>query len=173
MKNSILILFISAFAWTACDAQTKDSTKTENTSEMEQFEIAKSEEEWKNELTDEQYYILRQKGTERAFTGKYWDHKEDGSYACAGCGTVIFTSNEKYDSHCGWPSFTKPAEKGLVVEKLDRSHGMTRTEILCATCGGHLGHVFNDGPMPLGTRYCINSGALEFENDSTNNSNPK
>ncbi|MBI1289312.1 MAG: peptide-methionine (R)-S-oxide reductase MsrB [Flavobacteriales bacterium] len=122
------------------------------------------ERDWKEKLTPEQYHVLREKGTERPFTGKYDLHFEDGSYYCAGCGTKLFDSGSKYDSGCGWPAFYKTAEKGAVIEKTDRSHGMIRTEVLCANCGGHLGHVFPDGPRDkTGMRYCINSVSLEFK----------
>lgn len=153
MNFTLMLVLVVGIVTSSCTAQNKAPMNTP---------IQKSEEEWKASLTPEQFYILRQSGTERAFTGKYWDHKEDGSYACAGCGTEIFSSETKFDSHCGWPSFTAPLEEKKVVEVLDKSHGMIRTEIRCATCGGHLGHVFNDGPLPTGLRYCINSGALEF-----------
>lgn len=129
-----------------------------------EFPIQKSDDEWRKDLTDEQYRILREKGTERAFTGEYDIHFEDGSYFCAGCGTKLFDSGSKYDSGCGWPAFYQTAEKGAVVEKLDRSFGMIRTEVLCGNCGGHLGHVFPDGPRDkTGMRYCINSAALKFD----------
>jgi peptide-methionine (R)-S-oxide reductase len=131
-----------------------------------EFSLNKSEDEWKNELTEEEFYILRKKGTERPFTGKYDIHFEDGAYHCAGCGTKLFDSGSKYDSGCGWPAFYKTAEDGVVVEKLDKSHGMIRTEVLCGNCGGHLGHVFPDGPSDkTGMRYCINSVSLEFKNE--------
>lgn len=124
------------------------------------------EKDWKEKLTPEQYYVLREKGTERPFTGKYDLHFEKGSYYCAGCGSKLFDSGSKYDSGCGWPAFYQTAEKGAVVEKLDRSHGMIRTEVLCGNCGGHLGHVFPDGPRDkTGMRYCINSISLDFEKE--------
>ncbi|MBX3007859.1 MAG: peptide-methionine (R)-S-oxide reductase MsrB [Melioribacteraceae bacterium] len=128
--------------------------------------IIKSEEEWKKVLTEEQYRVLREKGTERAFTGKYWDHTEEGKYKCAGCGEILFESQTKFDAGCGWPSFYKPVDNKVIDENVDTSHFMVRIEVLCSKCGGHLGHVFNDGPNPTGLRYCINSVSIEFEKKS-------
>ena len=123
----------------------------------------KTEAEWRELLTPEQYAILREKGTERAFTGALWDHKGKGVYRCAGCGTELFDSETKYDSGSGWPSFWAPVAEGRVRLEDDRSHGMRRIEAVCASCGGHLGHLFPDGPQPTGDRYCINSASLTFE----------
>jgi len=125
--------------------------------------IAKSDADWARELTPTQYRILREKGTERAFTGSYWNEHRPGTYRCAGCGEELFTSATKFDSGTGWPSFWQPAEAAAVETETDRSFFMSRTEVLCASCGGHLGHVFPDGPKPTGQRYCINSGALQFD----------
>lgn len=125
-----------------------------------------TDQDWKEKLTADQYHVLREKGTERAFTGEYDIHFEDGAYHCAGCNTKLFDSGSKYDSGCGWPAFYKTAEEDTVVEKIDKSFGMIRTEVLCGNCGGHLGHVFPDGPTDkTGLRYCINSVSLDFKKE--------
>jgi len=126
-------------------------------------EIQKSEDEWKQSLSSEQYRVLRNQGTEPPFQNEYWNHKQEGVYRCAGCGAELFPSETKFDSGTGWPSFYKPSNEEIVGETIDNSHGMTRTEVHCNRCGGHLGHVFPDGPEPTGQRYCINSASLVFK----------
>ncbi|MDX5321660.1 MAG: peptide-methionine (R)-S-oxide reductase MsrB [Bacteroidota bacterium] len=125
--------------------------------------LPQSDSAWREILSPEEYRVLREKGTERPHTGEYDQYWEPGVYVCKGCGAELFSSDTKFDAHCGWPSFYQAAEKKNIVEKLDLSHGMVRTEVLCANCGGHLGHVFNDGPNPTGLRYCINSVSLGFK----------
>jgi peptide-methionine (R)-S-oxide reductase len=136
-----------------------ESTRTQNQSAP----VEKSDHEWREQLSPDQYEVLRRKGTERAFSGKYWDEKRDGTYRCAGCGTELFSSGTKFDSGTGWPSFTEPADRAKVELVDDFSYGMHRIEVNCANCGGHLGHVFPDGPGSSGERYCINSCSLNLE----------
>ncbi|HWD38697.1 MAG TPA: peptide-methionine (R)-S-oxide reductase MsrB [Fimbriimonas sp.] len=126
--------------------------------------VEKSEEQWKKELSPEQYRVLREKGTEWAFSGQYWNHHENGSYSCAGCGASLFDSEQKFDSRCGWPSFYDALDKDKIEYVRDTTHGMIRTEVVCKACGGHLGHIFDDAPQtPTGQRYCINSVSIEFK----------
>ena len=125
----------------------------------------KDEAAWREQLTPEEFYVLREKGTERAFTGEYWSVWEEGAYHCRGCGELLFQSDTKFDAGCGWPSFDRPATEGVVKEARDTSHGMIRTEVLCQKCGGHLGHVFPDGPTETGQRYCINSLSIKLAGD--------
>ncbi|MBD1397960.1 peptide-methionine (R)-S-oxide reductase MsrB [Pontibacter sp. JH31] len=177
---STLLLLLSL---PACSQQDQPITDSENvtlvSAELEapqndgakkskqQYEVVKTEAEWKKQLTPEQFYVLRQQGTERAFSGKYNNHKEKGVYTCAACGNELFASDTKFDSGTGWPSFFKPISPKNVREVADRSMGMVRTEVVCGRCGGHLGHVFDDGPKPTGLRYCLNSVALDFKRSSS------
>ena len=140
---------------------------------MSDQKVHKTDAEWRETLTPEQYAVAREKGTEQPFTGQYYDCKDPGTYHCICCGAELFTSDDKYDSGCGWPSFTKPAGENAVDYTPDHSHGMIRTEVTCKECGAHLGHVFEDGPRPLGQRYCINSVSLNLERRDSDSSETK
>ena len=128
--------------------------------------VEKTDEQWRVELTPEQYYVMREAGTERAFTGEYWNNHDKGTYHCAACGLPLFSSDAKFDSGTGWPSFFAPLDETSVTEETDRTAGMVRTEVRCRRCGSHLGHVFNDGPRPTGLRYCMNSISMKLEKES-------
>ena len=146
----------------AAAAQPTDEPTMKNKTQKQAYPLAKSDEQWRKELTPEQYEILRKKGTERAFTGEYWDNKEEGTYVCAGCAQPLYSSQTKFESGTGWPSFWQAVSENAVATEDDSSWFMKRTELLCSNCGGHLGHVFNDGPQPTGMRHCINSASLKF-----------
>lgn len=153
-------MIICSIGMTGC-AQQEASNKASKAFEGEK--IIKSEEEWAQQLSPEAYKVLREQGTERAFTGEYWDNKKEGVYVCGGCGLELFSSDTKFRSGTGWPSFYAPIDSSHVGEVVDSSYGMMRTEVICNRCNGHLGHVFPDGPQPTGLRYCINSVSLGFE----------
>jgi peptide-methionine (R)-S-oxide reductase len=153
------LIFASLVIAASCTTSSAPASEKEPT----RYSIQKSDEQWKKELEPAVYHILRQSGTERAFTGKYWDHHEEGTYLCGGCRLPLFASSTKFDSGTGWPSFYKPIDAKAIEEIVDDSYMMRRTEVRCSRCGGHLGHVFDDGPAPTGLRYCINSASLLFE----------
>ncbi|MEO1626327.1 MAG: peptide-methionine (R)-S-oxide reductase MsrB [Bacteroidota bacterium] len=173
MKKPILNLALVAlaFVFLSCQQTSKmgDSSREQDiparqislTGDTLQ-KVVKTDAEWREQLNDHEYYVLRQKGTERSFTGDLWNNKEKGTYVCAGCTLPLFSSDTKFRSGTGWPSFWEPIQNGHVAEKADKSHGMVRVEVVCGRCDGHLGHVFEDGPRPTGLRYCINSVSMDF-----------
>ena len=163
MKKNIflLMLLILATSTIGCAQQNINSNNSKG-KEMN-VKVQKTDQEWKKSLTPEQYQVLIEKGTEKPFTGKYWNFDEKGIYNCAACGQVLFDSDTKFDAGCGWPSFSDVVNNKNVILKDDNSFGMHRIEVMCSNCGGHLGHLFDDGPKPTGQRFCINSASIEFE----------
>ena len=171
MRLVLILLAAGATLFVAgCEGTPTNSPAARNNStnaNTMKFPLQRTEAEWRKILTPEQYHVLREAGTDPAFTGKYWDAKEPGIYRCAACGEILFKSDDKFDSHCGWPSFSEVAAQGKIIERVDNSYGMRRTEVLCANCGSHLGHVFDDGPGPKGLRYCINSTSIDLADTNT------
>lgn len=165
MKSFALLLMI-ILGFLSVTAQSTDNILKVDTLNMKK-KVVKNDEEWRKILSPVTYYVMREKGTERPFTGQYDDHYQPGTYYCAACGEKLFSSQTKFNAGCGWPSFYSPLFEDNIQIKIDRSHGMVRSEVLCSACGGHLGHVFNDGPPPSQLRYCINSVSLHFKADST------
>lgn len=163
MKKNIFLLTLLVFTISTIDCAQQNIKSNNSKGKEMNVKVQKTVKEWKESLTPEQYQILREKGTEKPFTGKYWNFDEKGIYRCAACGQVLFDSDTKFDAGCGWPSFSDVVNNKNVILKDDYSLGMHRTEVMCSNCGGHLGHVFDDGPKPTGQRFCINSASIEFE----------
>jgi len=169
MKKIILLIAVIASVTISCNSQSNDNNKLNNKDQKMENKISdtnkivKSDEEWKKQLTEEEYEVTRKKGTERPFTGAYWNTFDKGTYYCVACNNPLFVSDSKFDAGCGWPSFYEPISKNSVEYHTDKTYGMERTEVVCGRCGAHLGHVFDDGPPPTGKRFCMNSASLRFE----------
>ncbi len=163
MRYLFLITIIPLFFSCQGNSQTHSTNSPTMNNDSTNKTVNKTEEEWKKVLSPEQYYVLRQKGTEAPFSGKFYKHSEKGTYVCAACGEELFKSDTKFDAGCGWPSFFEAIDSTKITYTRDTSHGMIRTEITCTKCGGHLGHVFDDGPQPTGLRYCVNSLSIDFK----------
>lgn len=163
MRYFFLITIIPLFFSCQGNSQTPSTKTSTMNNDSTNKAVNKTEEEWKQVLSPEQYYVIRQKGTEAPFSGKFYKHTEKGTYVCAACGEELFKSDTKFDAGCGWPSFFEAIDSTKITYTRDTSHGMIRTEITCTKCGGHLGHVFDDGPQPTGLRYCVNSLSIDFK----------
>lgn len=167
MRKITLILSLTVAIFYSCNSQPKQNANSKKVNAMDTTQkVVKTEEEWKKVLSPEQYAVLREKGTDRPFTGKYYLNTDKGMYVCAACGNELFSSDMKFESSCGWPSFDREIAGGKIKTVVDKSHGMVRTEILCGKCGSHLGHLFDDGPTKTGMRYCVNSTSLNFLKDT-------
>jgi len=172
LSSMVIIIFFAIFA-THCNAENIKKDKSVEEGSKMSFEIKKADDEWRKVLSPEEFHVLREKGTEKPHSGEYNLHFEDGVYSCKACGNILFDSDTKFESHCGWPSFSDIKDTSAIKLITDKSYGMVRTEVVCGKCGGHLGHVFDDGPNPTGLRYCINSVSIDFKSTNEDNDGKK